>query len=459
LALFLTFGFALPAHAGNVRVLEAERMTSTQGAVVRAAEAAGGRALELRADESASKRLNSATVGALVLRARADGCGRAKRLTVTVDRGVPHVLTPSSRWEEQRVNLTLPPGPHRIRVAFSGARSKRCRALVDRVRLPAPEARPEAAGPVAPPTAAISRYVPLGAAVQQKYMANDPAFESAFRREFVSLTPENEMKMSWLQPARGEWHWTAADQLVKHAAANGKQVRGHALVFGEATPGWVRGLLLPGDAEAALREHVFAVVERYKQHVREWDVVNEALDPDGRWRLNPWFETLGPRYVELAFQFAREADPTAKLIYNEYGADVAGRKRDATVALVRSLKEKGLLDGVGLQMHRTLADAPSREQLEETMRLYEAMGLEVQVTEMDVLAGGDSSLVDRLIIQASAYRRAAEACATVAACTRFTVWGVTDKYSWLDADQLPLLLDSSYAAKPALGAVREVIGG
>jgi endo-1,4-beta-xylanase len=197
---------------------------------------------------------------------------------------------------------------------------------------------------------------------------------------------------------------------------------------------------------------------RYKQQVREWDVVNEALDDRGRYRSNPWLATLGPRYVELAFRMAREADPTAKLFYNEFAADVAGVKRDATYNLVRGLKAKGLIDGVGLQMHRTLADAPSREQLEETLRLYESLGLEVQITEMDVLAGGDTSLVDRLTIQAGAFRRAAEACAAVLACKRFTVWGVADKYSWMGADQLPLLFDSNFAAKPALGAVREVLG-
>jgi endo-1,4-beta-xylanase len=266
------------------------------------------------------------------------------------------------------------------------------------------------------------------------------------------------MKMSVLQPQRDKWNFRPADDLVAYARKHGKAVRGHALVFGDADPPWTERLLLATEAEKALREHITTVVNRYKHHVREWDVVNEALDERGQYRSNGWLSTLGPRYVELAFRFAREADPTAKLIYNEFDADVAGVKRDATAKLVRTLKAKGLVDGVGLQMHRSLADAPSREKLEETLRLYEAMGLDVQITEMDVIAGGDTSLIDRLNIQAGAFRRAAEACAAVAACSRFTVWGVSDKYSWLGAKELPLLFDANFAAKPALGAVREVLG-
>ena len=449
-----------PALAGPVRVVEAEQMDSATGVVVHAPAAAGGRALELRPTHSARTSVDSAAVGEVVLRARAAGCGSSRFLSVTVDGGEARKVTPRRRWREQRVKLALAPGSHRIEVTFTGPKRKRCRALVDRLRLPAPK---KAAAPVlvrqpdATPAGPIRR-VPVGAAVQHGYLFRDRDFEAVFRREFVSMTPENEMKMEVLQPQRGEWNFKTADDLVGYAQKHGKAVRGHALVFGAANPPWADRLLLADDAQKALREHIHTVVNRYKGYVREWDVVNEALLRDGRYHSNGWLNTLGPRYVELAFQFAREADPTAKLIYNEYEADTAGVKRDATVNLVRGLKAKGLIDGVGLQMHRSLADAPRREQLEETLRLYESMGLEVQITEMDVIAGGETSLIDRLNIQADVYRRAAQACAAVAACTRFTVWGVNDKYSWLGVDKLPLLFDASFAAKPALGAIREVLG-
>lgn len=459
----LIFILAAPgAFAASVRVVEGESMRVVSGSVVRAQEAVGGRAARLPANGVATARFTSDNVGSVVVRARALGCRGRRRLTIVVDGGTPYRVKPRGSWREQRVALTLAAGAHRIRVSFSGSERRRCRVLVDRVRLPAPKGKPVATpAPVAPaaPASPLGRYVPLGAAVQLKYIKQDAGFDDAFKREFVSMTPENEMKMEWLQPERGRWNFTAADALVAHARAYGKDVRGHALIFGTATPPWVKRILLSHDAAAAMRTHIHTVMRRYRDSVREWDVVNEALGSGGTYRSNAWTEKLGSQYVEMAFRYAREADPTAKLVYNEFDADTAGPKRDATAGLVRKLKDKGLVDAVGLQMHRSLADAPTREQLEETMRIYEQMGVEVQVTEMDVLAGGAGSLTDRLIIQAEAYRRAAQACAAVAACTRFTVWGVTDRYSWMGVDQLPLLLDAGGAEKPALAAVREVLGG
>ena len=452
LATLLGIGVAVPAHAGPVRVLEAERMQSASAAVVRVP---GGRALQLRPGQSARAEVTTAAVDEVVLRTRSTGCGNTRSLALSVDGGIARRVRPAMRWREQGVSLWLAPGPHRIKVAFTGARRERCRVLVDRLRLAAPVV---ARAPDVPPPATATRRVPLGTAVQHGYMARDPLFTAAVDREFASFTPENELKMSWVQPERGRWNFKAADELVAFGQQHGKPVRGHALVFGAQTPPWVKRLLLASEAEAALRRHIHTVVGRYKHFVREWDVVNEALDAGGAYRTNPWTQTLGPRYVELAFKFAREADPTAKLFYNEYEADTAGVKRDATAKLVRDLKAKGLIDGVGLQMHRSIADAPLREQVEESLRLYESMGLEVQITEMDVKASGDAPLHDRLELQAGAYRRAAEACVNVPACTRFTVWGVTDKYSWIGAQELPLLLDGAYAPKPALGAVRAVLG-
>lgn len=454
----VTLGLAAPASGAPVRVVQGEGMQVRAGAVVRDAQAAGGRAVALRPAGVASATFVSDAFGAVVLRVRASRCERARSLSVSVDGGARHAIVPRAGWHEQRVRLALPAGRHAVEVAYTGPRRSRCRALVDRLRLPAPRpAKPAVEAPPAPAATPLRRPVPLGASVQARHF-DDPGYEAAFRREFASMTPENEMKMEIIQPQPGVFNFGPADELVTRARQAGKAVRGHALVFGTQTPPWVGRLLLPSDAEAALRDHITTVMEHFDEDVREWDVVNEALGPDGSYRSNPWFDKLGPRYVELAFRIAREVDPKATLVYNEFAADVSGIKRDATANLVRGLKEKGLVDAVGLQMHHSLATAPTREALESTMRMYEQMGVQVQVTEMDVIAGGPGALSDRLNIQADAYRRAAETCAAVRACTRFTVWGVSDAYSWMGVDELPLLLDASNQPKPALAAVRDVLG-
>lgn len=340
----------------------------------------------------------------------------------------------------------------------------RSRARVHRLRLKAVKRRPPA--PVAPVPAPVvgltapRRSIPLGSSVVLKHLRDDAAYEAALSREFVQLTPENELKMNRVQPEQGRFEFAEVDALVDYASTRGKTVRGHTLIFGKETPAWVGRILLAGDVEAALRAHVRAVMSRYKGRIREWDVVNEALETNGTFRHNAWFDKLGERYVEIAFAEARATDPGARLFYNEFNAETNNFKRASELNLVRKLRAKGLLDGVGLQLHTAINGYPTRSELEETMRLFADAGLEVQVTEMDVIAKGDAapgSLTARLDLQASVFKGAADACQAVAACTRFTVWGVTDRYSWMGAEEIPLLLDGSYTAKPALAAVRAAL--
>jgi endo-1,4-beta-xylanase len=169
-----------------------------------------------------------------------------------------------------------------------------------------------------------------------------------------------------------------------------------------------------------------------------------------------WQRSIGPDYIELALRAARAADPRAKLFINEYGAEGPGRKLEGLVELVRALQKRDVpLDGIGLQMHSHILGFHDQATLESTMRRFAAMGLEVQVTEMDV---GTSLLaieaLDRLTRQADAYGAAARACNAVAACRRFTTWGFTDRLSWIGIGEAPLLFDASYRPKPAFEAVR-----
>jgi endo-1,4-beta-xylanase len=454
-ALFMMCG---TARADPARVLEAEAMKASGGAVVRAASAAGGKVLVLRPRGRAVGSVATPAVTSVFVRARRSRCGGRVAFHVSVA-GRSRTLRPGGRWHEHRLALTLPAGTHAARVSFKRARVRACRVLLDRITFTAAPAP----APAPPPPAAPEplRRVPLGASVIEEKLRTDLLYEAALRREFASLTPENEMKMEWLQPERGRWNFEAADRLVAYAQAHGKEVRGHALVFGKQTPPWVGRLLLPDDAAKALKEHITTVMHRYRGRVSTWDVVNEALADDGAYRPNAWHDKLGDRYVDLAFQYARAADPAAHLVYNEFDAEIGNAKRTAVMGLVRRLKAAGLIDGVGLQLHTDATKAPSHAQLLETMRLYEAMGVGVEITEMDVLSKGDGkpdTLAARLTRQADVYAVAATACAEVPACSRLTVWGVSDRYSWMGIDQLPLLLDAEFRPKPALAAVRQVIG-
>lgn len=349
--------------------------------------------------------------------------------------------------------------------------------------------RPAAVHTGTPPPA--PRRVEQGAAVRISTMRRDARYRDTFLREFDALTPENEMKMQMLQPRRGSFDFAAADDLVAFAKEHHKRVHGHALVWGLQVPLWLidhgitsklglplRPLSLPdlprplnavvGDLLTAatgwtrsellgvMQNHIDTVVRHFGNDVPEWDVVNEPMAENGTLANNVWRRFIGDDYIEQALRAARAANPTAKLFINEYAIEGPSAKLDGLVALVRDLRARNVpLDGIGLQYHTHIQGFLSEQTLATTMRRFADLGLEVQITEMDVgtslLAGSEQQ---RLARQAVAYGDAARACNEVRACTRFTTWGISDGLSWLGATEMPLLFDAQYQPKPAYAAVR-----
>jgi endo-1,4-beta-xylanase len=335
------------------------------------------------------------------------------------------------------------------------------------------------------------RRVEQGAAVRLSALRRDTGYRDTFLREFDALTPENEMKMQMLQPRRGSFDFAAADALVTFAKEHRKRVHGHALVWGVQVPLWLidhgvtdkLGLHLPplslpdlprpldtvvGDVLTVatgwtrsellgiMQHHVDTVVRHFGDDVPEWDVVNEPMAENGSLANTVWRRFIGDDYIELALRAAHAANPRAKLYINEYAVEGPSRKLDGLLRLVRDLRARNVpLDGVGLQYHTHVKGFLDEETLAGTMRRFADLGLDVQITEMDVATSLlDGSHEQRLARQAVAYRDAAEACNAVSACKRFTTWGFTDRLSWLGSGEMPLLFDAQYEPKPAFEAVR-----
>lgn len=310
--------------------------------------------------------------------------------------------------------------------------------------------------PVTLPAAQTAWARPLGAAVTLGPLRSDGAYRRALGETFSSLTPENEMKWERLEPRRGAYDFADADALVATAGRDGRRVRGHPLVWDQQLPAWLTARRWrAAELEAVVAAHVRRVVSRYRGRVAVWDVVNEPFEDDGSWTPSVFHRVLGERFVAVAFRAARRADPRARLFLNEIAAEHEGPKARALERLVVGLKRSGVpIDGVGLQNHTTDRGFPDRARLEEVMRRYARHGLDVEITEMDVAlpAGAPPAAA------VPAYRAAAEACASAANCAGLTVWGVTDRHSWLGAAKRPLLFDGGGRPKPAYGAVRAALG-
>jgi endo-1,4-beta-xylanase len=310
-------------------------------------------------------------------------------------------------------------------------------------------------------TSADQRGFFIGAAVSMSPFRTEAIYLQTLRREFNIIVAENAFKWSAVRPSRTEFNFTDTDALVAFAEANNMRVRGHTLVWHNQNPGWLtNGNFTRDEAIEILREHILTFMGRYKGRVWSWDVVNEAIDDSGAMRNSFWQQKIGPEYIRMAFEFARQADPDARLYYNDYSIEGMNNKSNAVFNLVSNLKSQGVpIDGVGWQMHLVNGSRIGSQHQENARRLA-GLGLEISLTEMDVRINLPTT-PEELQQQAQAYRDAITFCLTEANCKALVMWGFTDKHSWIPGTFAgfgdALIFDANYQAKPAYTALREAL--
>jgi endo-1,4-beta-xylanase len=318
----------------------------------------------------------------------------------------------------------------------------------------------------------------------------DSASMDIVLKHFNTITAENCMKSALIQPREGEFSFENADKFVEFGEKHGMHIVGHTLIWHSQAPRWFFTDSLGNDVTREvlverMKTHIHTVVGRYKGRVHGWDVVNEAIENDGSWRKTKFYEIIGEDYIDLAFQFAHEADPDAELYYNDYSMADAGR-RDAVVRMVNDLKGRGIkIDGIGLQGH-FLMNYPSVEEYEKTLVAFGETGAKLMITELDMTVlqmpgqNRGANVGDQAEYQAAMNPYAAGLPDSVATVwndrmeaffdlflkhsdkiTRVTLWGVTDNHSWKNnwpvrgRTDYPLLWDRNYQPKPVVGAIVE----
>lgn len=305
----------------------------------------------------------------------------------------------------------------------------------------------------------------MGAASNRGAFETDADYLAALNTEFSYITPENFAKWGLLQPSNSEeWDFNVLDNMLATAEANDQLFKGHALIWHLALPNFVTEDLSAEELRLLSETHINTTLNRYAGRIYAWDVVNEAIEEDGSFRDTIWLRKFGTDYIANAFYAARAADPHAQLLYNDYAIDRINPKSDGVYNMVKGLVEAGVpIDGVGFQMHLSAGSAPSVEQIVENLKRFTALGLTVNISELDVRTTQlPWSKGTKLAIQQQVYHRVVDACLRVAACEAVTTWGLSDRYSWIDTQfgpDDPLQLDEQYARKPAyFGMVDGFIG-
>ena len=322
---------------------------------------------------------------------------------------------------------------------------------------------------------ALARNLIFGTAAAT-YELRDADFPPLLAREAAMLVPEYEMKRHVVEPRPGVYDFSGIDTLQAFAKAQGMAFRGHPLIWYAANPPWLEEAVLSGGDERLLTGYIAALAGRYRGQMHSLDVVNEALAQDGSGlRQTFWLKRFGPSYLDLAFHAARQADPNALLVYNDYGCEAetaaAPALRANCLKLLDGLIARGApVQALGLQGHLSaFGPQPDQKKLRAFLAEIEARNLAVLVTELDVDDEGgpyDVALRDRAV--ADEAERFLDVVLASPATKAVLTWGLSDRYAdppeslhlkmlgWRDR-KFPY--DSALSPKPLRAALARAFSG
>ena len=331
---------------------------------------------------------------------------------------------------------------------------------------------------------AYKDYFSIGVAVNMRNISN-PEQIAIIKKDFNSITAENDMKPQPTEPAYGQFNWENVDKIANFCRSNGIKLRGHCLMWHAQIGEWMykdeKGDLVSKEKLFQnMKHHITAIVERYKDVIYAWDVVNEAIS-DGGWqggrrgmgehpspyRNSPLYQIAGDEFIKKAFIYAREADPNVLLFYNDYNAADPG-KRDRIYNMVKSMKEEGVpIDGIGMQGHYNVY-GPSMEDVDTALTKYSTIVKHIHITELDIRAnqemggqlnfsrdGGNISQVVKTL-QEDQYARLFKVLRKHKdVVDNVTFWNLSDRDSWLGARNYPLPYDENYKAKRVYSIIKD----
>jgi endo-1,4-beta-xylanase len=320
-----------------------------------------------------------------------------------------------------------------------------------------------------------------GTTISAAQIKGDRPFIDLVLQQAGLVVAENDMKWEIMnRGSPGDDDYGPADVVAGFAKENGLVLRGHNLLWYHRTPKWFFDLSSRQEIERSIVERIRQLAGRYRGTVHSWDVVNEPIEPkDGRsdgLRTGVFLEMFGPEYLDIAYRVARETDPSARLVVNDYDIELDApeqeARRVALLRLVEQMRRSGTpVDAVGIQAHLSCTGGPpfSATRLRRFLADLAAFGLTIQITELDVTDEGapaDQAVRDRLV--ADTYSRFLDAALDEPAVKMVVTWGLSDRHSWIVRHEThqskwredglssrPLPFDADLQPKPACGAIAQ----
>jgi endo-1,4-beta-xylanase len=327
--------------------------------------------------------------------------------------------------------------------------------------------------------AALAKGIRYGSSTATWQVQPDPAYAALYSRESGMLLTEDDLLWYRLKPTHDSpLDFSYGDQIRSFAAGNSQPVLAAHLVWDEGLgDGWpVDALynLSTQDARNTLFGTIQQEVAHYAGQVKAWVVANEVTDgrkkdANGFWTVEPWYQTIGPTYVEEAFNLAHQQDPNALLLINDFGFETgsdAAVRRASMLKAIDYLKSKNVpVHALGIQAHlnangfaRSFDTAAYRTFLSNVA----ARGLSIFITEMDVQDDGlKADIPSRDAGVADVYSRYLSVTLQEPAVKVVLNFGLSDRYTWLQEDyprrdgaaRRPLPFDENLQPKPAHTAI------
>lgn len=304
---------------------------------------------------------------------------------------------------------------------------------------------------------------------------HDPIYSriltSQFNLALIDNTPNWYFTDGGLHPKPNTYNFATMDSIVKYATDNHMVLQAHHLLWGEDKwlPDWLtKGTYSPDQLLEIMHDHIATVAGRYKGKIKEWTVVNEAFTRGQHINgLHDWWadHTGNDAYIDQAFIWAREADPHAKLILNDFDNEHFNTVSNAMYDYIKGAKTRSVpIDGIGMQMHIDATHVPDTQEVIQNMKRFGELGVNVYVTEFDVnVSGIPASNAVRDTISANIYYNMMRACIESQVCHSFSELGITDAETWYNYmgssshNARPLMFDAQYHAKPAYYSFRNAL--
>ena len=266
----------------------------------------------------------------------------------------------------------------------------------------------------------------------------DPNFATYWNQ----VTPENSGKWASVEPTRGLMEWSALDAIYHYAQSHGFVFKEHNFIWGRRQPSWMDSLP-PNQQKREVVKWIRAYGRRYPD-TQLIDVVNEPLHSQPNYKNALGGDgSTGWDWVIWAFSTARRYCPHSKLLLNEYNLLAGGKDLEQFMAIIKILKKRNLIDGIGIQGHgrEDVSDAAIQSSLDR----LGSLGLPIYVSELDLNIADDDSQQKRyeslfpILWQHSAVRGV-------------TLWGYKQNHTWKPGTYL---LRADGSERPALIWLKE----